>query len=155
MSMKSTLAAAVAVAAAALALVPAASADALLHTRHIALAPLGDAPLRSGFVQQVHANGPQVYGVDGVVLNGARPNTQYLAVMFVFPFDPACSSTPIPFQGIPLTTNPSGNGRGGSGTISPELVPPEVRGFVHGFYWVVFAGGVPAYATGCEPLPAD
>jgi hypothetical protein len=151
--MKKTLLAVAALAA--LALAPAASADRFFHTQHIALTPLGDAPLRSGFVKITHAEGPKVYGTDLVALNGALPNAEYLAVMFVHPFDPSCSGAPVPFQGIPIATNRAGNGVGHSGRIPPEAVPPEVRGHWHGFFWVVFAGGVPAYATGCGALFTD
>ncbi len=151
--MKRTLLLAVALAA--LALTPTASADRLFHTQHIALTPIGDAPLRSGFIQQMHANGPKVYGYDGVMLNGARPNTEYVAVMFVFPFDPTCAGSGIPFQGIPFATNRAGTGHGSGEIIPPEAIPPEVRGFVHGFYWIVFTGGAPAYGTACAPLPTD
>jgi hypothetical protein len=39
---------------------PLAAADAVYHSQHIALNPIGDAPLRSGFVENIHADGPQV-----------------------------------------------------------------------------------------------
>lgn len=137
-------------------LVPAgASADSVFKTQHIALMPLDGAPLRSGFVQQIHANGPIVYGTDAVVLNGALPHTTYVAVMFVSPFDPSCESGVVPFGAVVFSTNRAGNGRGATGIIPPEAIPDEARGHVHGFYWVVFAGGAPAYATSCAPLPTD
>jgi hypothetical protein len=137
-------------------LVPAgASADSVFKTQHIALTPLDGAPLRSGFVQQIHANGPIVYGTDAVVLNGALPRTTYVAVMFVSPFDPTCASGVVPFGGLTFKTNAAGNGRGATGIIPPEAIPDVVRGHVDGFYWVVFSGGAPAYATSCAPLPAD
>jgi hypothetical protein len=138
------------------ALAPAgASADSVFKTQHIALTPLDGAPLRSGFVQQIHANGPIVYGTDAVVLNGALPRTTYVAVMFVSPFDPSCASDVAPLGAVVFSTNAAGNGRGATGIIPPEAIPDEARGHVHGFYWVVFAGGAPAYATSCAPLPTD
>jgi hypothetical protein len=38
-----------------------ASADSSYHTGHIALSPTAGAPLTSGFVQNIHANGKNVY----------------------------------------------------------------------------------------------
>jgi hypothetical protein len=36
-------------------------ADAVYHSRHIELLPVGGTPLRSGFVENIHANGPNVF----------------------------------------------------------------------------------------------
>jgi hypothetical protein len=60
---------------AALALAPAAGADRVYHSEHMTLTPVDTAPLRSGFVQNVHANGPNVYAHEIYVLSGALPNT--------------------------------------------------------------------------------
>ena len=59
------------------ALAPAASADAVYHTEHLGLTPVGGAPLRSGFVQNIKAEGPTIYAHEIYVLNGAQPNTTY------------------------------------------------------------------------------
>ncbi len=37
---------------------PLAAADAVYHTEHLPLKPVGGAPLRSGFVQNIKAEGP-------------------------------------------------------------------------------------------------
>ncbi|HXF97189.1 MAG TPA: hypothetical protein VNJ46_01095 [Gaiellaceae bacterium] len=42
------------------ALAPFAAADAVYHTEHLPLAPVASAPLRSGFVQNIKAEGGQV-----------------------------------------------------------------------------------------------
>ncbi len=47
---------------------PLAAADAVYHSQHIALNPIGGAPLRSGFVENIHADGPQVYAHELYVL---------------------------------------------------------------------------------------
>ncbi len=39
---------------------PLAAADAVYHSQHIALNPIGGASLRSGFVENIHTDGPQV-----------------------------------------------------------------------------------------------
>ncbi len=53
-------------------------ADQVYHTQQIALAPVGGAPLRTGFVVNVHADGPRVFALERYALNGtptppARP----------------------------------------------------------------------------------
>ncbi len=55
---------------------PLAAADAVYHSKHIALNPIAGAPLRSGFVENIHADGPQVYAHELYVLNGAEPDTR-------------------------------------------------------------------------------
>ena len=57
--------------------VPIAAADSVYHTEHLALRPVGDAPLRSGFVNNIKAQGPMVYAHEVYVLNGALPNETY------------------------------------------------------------------------------
>jgi hypothetical protein len=52
-----------------------AAGDAVYHSHHVALHPVGGAPLRSGFVENIHPNGPQVYAHEVYVLNGAQPDT--------------------------------------------------------------------------------
>jgi len=48
-------------------------ADAVYQSSHIALLPTGTTPLRSGFVENIHANGPNVFAREIYVLNGAQP----------------------------------------------------------------------------------
>jgi len=56
---------------------PLATADRVYHSEHLSLAPLGRAPLRSGFVENIKANGPTVYAHEIFVLNGACPRSTY------------------------------------------------------------------------------
>ena len=70
---------------------PLAAADAVYHSQHIALNPTGGASLRSGFVENIHADGPQVYAHELYVLNGAEPDTTYQVTLLLYPFDPAAS----------------------------------------------------------------
>ena len=37
-----------------------AAADEVYHSQHLDLLPVGGAPLQNGFVENIHANGPQV-----------------------------------------------------------------------------------------------
>ena len=60
-----------------------AAADAVYHSSHIPFAPIGEAPLRSGFVENIHANGPNVFAHEQYVVNGAEPNTTYDVVLTI------------------------------------------------------------------------
>ena len=74
--------------------VSAAGADATYHTAHIALSPIGDAPLRSGFVQNVHANGPNITAREIYQLNGAEPNPLYRVMASAWFNNTSCFGSP-------------------------------------------------------------
>ena len=59
-------------------LAPPAAADRVYHSEHLQLAPVGGAPLRSGFVENTKAEGPKIYAHEIFVLNGAVPNARYV-----------------------------------------------------------------------------
>ena len=138
----------------ALALVPGASADRVYHSSHVALAPVAGAPLRSGFVENIHASGPQVYAQEQYVLNGALPATTFEVHLIAYPFDPTCSSAPVDFGFASLTTNRAGNGTARR-VFRPADVPPELRDATHGIRWEVRSGGATLYASGCEVVTLD
>ena len=54
-----------------------AAGDAVYHSQHIGLHPVGGALLHSGFVENIHPNGPQVYAHEVYVLNGANGNATH------------------------------------------------------------------------------
>ena len=58
--MKRIVATMVSVAVAVTATVGIATADQAYHTEHLPLSPVADAPLKSGFVNNIHPHGPQV-----------------------------------------------------------------------------------------------
>jgi hypothetical protein len=66
--------------------------DAVYHSQHIALRPVGSAPLRSGFVENIHTNGPTVYAMQRYALVGAVPGN-YAVTLF-------CSRTPRARRGL-------------------------------------------------------
>src|SRR5215213_11987920 len=68
-----------------------ASADQVYHSQHLALTPAGSAPLRSGFVENIKAQGPTVYAHEVFVLNGAPPDTTYIVTRHFFFLQPDCS----------------------------------------------------------------
>jgi hypothetical protein len=146
--MRSILAAA----ALAVALAPAALADAVYHSSHIALMPVGSAPLQSGFVENIHANGPNVFAHEEYVLNGAMPNTSYTVTIHVLA-GPGCTNTLFDLDTTTLTTNPAGNG-----TAEKVFTPADVDGLANSTiyaYWTVSTGGSVTYMTACQTIHLD
>jgi hypothetical protein len=150
----SRAAASLATTAVVLALAPAAVADDVYHSEHMPLTPVGTAPLRTGFVENIHADGPMVYAQEVYVLNGALPDADFEVHLLAYPFDPACAGTAVGFGFTTLTTNGAGNGRA-KRLIRPADVPAELRDATHGVRWEVRAGGVTMYATACTAVPLD
>src|SRR5215207_2754542 len=87
-----------------------AAADQAYHTEHLALEPVADAPLRSGFVVNAHANGQSIYANERYVLNGAAPDATYQVTLLIFPGDVACAGAGTPIPTAELATNAAGNG---------------------------------------------
>jgi hypothetical protein len=132
---------------------PLAAADAVYHSQHIALNPIGSAPLRSGFVENIHTNGPQVYAHELYVLNGAEPGTTYQVTLLLYPFDPGCLSDAVPIPTASFRTNPAGDGIG-QFIFHPGDVPPALRGATHGIRWEVTSGSS-TYNTACSSVTLD
>jgi hypothetical protein len=120
------------------AVAPHAAADAVYHTEHLALTPVGGAPLRSGFVQNIKAEGPRVYAHELFVLNGAAPNTTYTVTRRFFFQAPKCDGTLVfPSDLTTLETNKAGNAKD-----DLFVTPEEAAGLagVHGVLWTVRDG---------------
>ena len=143
------------VAAGALLVLPGTAAgDAVYHSQHLVLHSVAGAPLRSGFVQNIHPNGPRVYAHEVYVLNGARRATTYQVVLLLFPFSTGCAGTPAVIPTAVLTTNGHGNGKA-QFFFRPGDVPPALRGGTHGILWQLSSGGSVAYATTCSSVTLD
>lgn len=142
----------IAVALVALAVAPTALADAVYHSERLVLEPIGAAP-GSGMVVNIHPNGPQVYAHEIYTLKQTLPNTTYDVELWFYPFDTSCSSG-VFFGSTPLSTNVAGNGQADR-FITPEQIPPPVRGFTHGVKWIVTLAGVPQYETRCTSVTLD
>ena len=139
-----------ALAVAALVLVPAALGDAVFHSTHAPLSPVGGAPLRSGFVQINHMNGPVNFAHDNYVLNGASPDASYTVTLHISTAADATCSAPFVIAPVAtLVTNGSGNGEADA-VFSPALI--DALGIhdstVH-VYTTLSAGGSVAYTTSC------
>ena len=131
-----------------------ASADAVYHSEHVALAPLGDAPLRVGFVENIHANGPVVFALERYVLVGAAPSTTYGVELHLWVGDPTCAGTPMAIlPTVSFTTNVVGNG------VGKVALPPSAADGLHGatlgIVWVLSTGETPAYASPCVDVVLD
>lgn len=137
-------------------LAPLAAADAVYHTEHLALTPVGDAPLKSGFVQNIKANGPQVYAHELFALNGAVPHATYTVKRNFFPFAPACSGSAFVGTVGTIVTNAAGNGQDDL-VVRPEDIPGFLVGVdPHGVSWTVTdASGSPRYETACTAVTLD
>jgi hypothetical protein len=138
-----------------LAAVPApAGADAVYHTEHMALEPVGDAPLRSGFVNNIKANGPTIYAHEVYVLTGAAPRASYTVTNHFFLGDPSCTDLDAEeaFETAVLRTNRAGNGRAGV-----VFVPADLGGATGGagVYWTLESAAGGAYQTGCTTVTLD
>jgi hypothetical protein len=138
---------------AALAPLPAA-ADRVYHSEHLDLSAVGGSPLRSGFVQNIKAEGPRVYAHEIFVLNGARARATYIVTRDFFFQDPTCAGDLVFHEDVAtLRTNASGNARG-----DVFVRPEQVAGFegVHGVTWTVRdARGAVAYQTSCTAVTLD
>lgn len=130
----------------------AALADATYRTDQIELHAVADAPLRSGFVVNAHAQGPEVYAHEVYVLNGAVPGAEFSVTLFVHPFDTTCSSAPLLLgPTATFTTNRAGNGHGDA-----FFRPADAAGFqgTHGIVWEV-TDGLHTYASDCATVSLD
>ena len=137
-------------------LISIAAADGVYHSQHIDLIPVGDAPLRSGFVENIHVNGPKIYARELYVLNGASPSTSYQVSLAVYVFDPDCSVDPVPIPSTTVQTNVSGNGTAQM-VFTPDLVPSVWRDETrpHGVRWEFSTAGTVAYETACSIVTLD
>src|SRR5215210_3852124 len=128
-----------------------ASADAVYHSQHIPLDVVEGAPLRSGFVENIHPNGPQVFAHEVYVLNGASPDTAYQVTLLVYADDPTCSTEPVAggIDTAVLTTNGKGNGRADA-FLAPEDIPAFLRDGTHGVAWELTTDSTLVYRTGCS-----
>jgi hypothetical protein len=132
-------------------------ADQVYHSEHVALSPVGGSPLRSGFVENIHPNGPVVFAHEIYVLNGATPTSEYQVTLLIYT-DSTCSSLVAAVDTAILTTNTSGNGR------ADVFFPPEVADGLHGqtvgVRWELARLSPPqapvlAYSTGCRSVKLD
>jgi hypothetical protein len=151
MSRKPLLIAA-AVVAVALIAVPTALADQLFHTSHAAVHSVAGAPLRSGFVNDIHTSGVVNSAHEEYHLNGAQPGTTYQVQLVIYPSQSCAGSPFLTIQSSLLTTDVAGNGNANFTfpAAAPNNPPLQV-----GIVWQFLSNGVPVYATDCVPVTVD
>ena len=151
MSRKPLLIAA-AVVAVALIAVPTALADQLFHTSHAAVHSVAGAPLRSGFVNDIHTSGVVNSAHEEYHLNGAQPGTTYQVQLVIYPSQSCAGSPFLTIQSSLLTTDVAGNGN--ANFTFPAAAPNDPPLQV-GIVWQFLSNGVPVYATDCVPVTVD
>jgi hypothetical protein len=130
-----------------------AAADKVFHTLHAPLVAVNGAPLKSGFVNDVHTNGVVNSAVEIYHLNGASPNTTYQVTILLYLFDPSCSTAPIVFPTTTISTNGAGNGN--ANFKFPAGPPSPLAGAKHGILWQFTGPNGLAYETACNTLTLD
>lgn len=129
-------------------------ADRVYPSEHIPLMPVGDEPLRSGFVENIHANGPVVFAMERYVVNGASADTTYDVMLHIWVEDTSCTGEPdLVLPSVSFSTNSAGNGVGRI-RFSPEDAS-GLRDTTLGIVWMLSTGGSVAYTTGCEDVTLD
>lgn len=131
-----------------------ASADGVYHSEHIALTPVGTQPLRTGFVENIHANGPVVFAMERYVLNGASPETTYQVALNIWVGNLTCTGAPTAvLETASFTTNVAGNGVGHA-RFSPADAD-GLHGLTIGIIWTLSIGTTVAYHTACTEVTLD
>jgi len=131
-----------------------AGADSTYHSAHIALAPVAGAPLISGFVENIHPDGPNVYAHEIYQLIGAAPSTSYQVVLSIWTTNTSCSGSPtLQLPTATLTTNGAGNGL--ADAVFTPADADGLRGLTVSARWTLSNGATPSYATDCEIIKLD
>jgi hypothetical protein len=131
-----------------------AGADSTYHTGHIALSPVASAPLTLGFVQNIHANGPNVYAHEIYQLNGAEPNTSFQVVLSIWTTNTSCSGGPtLQLPTATVTTNAAGTGL--ADVVFTPADADGLRGLTVSAMWTLWNGTTATYATACEVISLD
>jgi hypothetical protein len=141
-----------AAAAGALAVASPALADQVFHTSHAPVRALASAPLRSGFVNDIHTNGVVNSAHEEYHLNGAEANTTYQVQLVIYLAQDCAGAPFLTFPTAMLTTNGAGNG---NATFEFPAGPPNNPPLQVGIVWEFVSNGVPVYATDCVAVTAD
>lgn len=148
--MRGKLIAVLCVAATPLVLVATAAADQSFHTSHADVHPIAGAPLRSGFVNDIHTQGVTIGAEERYQLNGAEPNTTYSVALWIYAAGSgSCAgATTAKFTTETFTTNAAGNGEADHTFFANPNAPPPPPVAIP-IKWVFSSGGVPVYETDC------
>lgn len=124
-----------------------ASADRVYHTQRLALEAVGGAA-GSGFVVNIHPNGPLNFAQERYGLRGAEPGASYQVFLVVDASAiPNCGSLRISMA-ADLQTNAAGNGTTPADFVfRPGGVPPCLRNTSFPIHWEVELGGTVTHQT--------
>jgi len=132
------------------------SADSTYHSEHIDLMPVGDAPLRSGFVENIHVNGPMVYAIERYVLNGAVPDTTFQVALHIHWPGSACSTEAVTVvESATVLTNVSGNGSAQVKFAPEDAAPLKAMSDTYEIRWAFTNDGALTYETPCTMITLD
>lgn len=121
------------------------AADSVYHSERLALvAETGAAG--SGFVVNIHPNGPQVFALERYALRGAEPNTTY-EVKLVIDGSTVLCGFPIEIPMASGTTGVAGNLTMQGMVLRPGGIPPCLRGQTFSIHWEVWSGGVKTHTA--------
>jgi hypothetical protein len=132
---------------------PDALGDAAYHSGHVALRPAGAAPLRSGFVENIHPNGPQYFAHERYVLNGAIPDASLQATLHIYGTSD-CTGGFFPFPTVVVHTNREGNGEANE-DLPLSVVPPQNHNLTLWITWNLGDSNAPTYVSDCTPVTND
>jgi len=129
-------------------------ADEAYPTERLELKPVNEAPLRSGFVVNIHPDGPINYAHEIYQLNGAAPLTSYQVKLLAYLGNTSCIGEPeLTLPTAVLDTNKSGNGQA-EFLLAPEGVE-GLHGLVIGVKWQVWNDLTLDYQTRCTVVTLD
>lgn len=133
----------------------AATADATYHSTHILLSPTPGTSSGSGFVENIHPNGPQVYAHEQYHLQQALPRTDYTVTLHIYGPDTSCgAAVPVNVEAAVLSTNAVGNASGYH-VFTPADAAALPKGVPLGVIWTMSAAVGSSYASGCETIVLD
>jgi hypothetical protein len=132
------------------------AADEVYHTERLTLEAVGDAA-GSGFVVNIHPNGPLVFASERYALRGAAPNTTYSVHLIV-----DASALDCPFAGLDITmaaamtTNRVGNATTPADFyFTPEAIPPCLHNGSFPIHWEVRLGTTTTHTTDVTIVTLD
>ncbi|QNN51808.1 hypothetical protein [Nocardioides mesophilus] len=133
----------------------AASADATYHSTHIVLSPSPGTSGGSGFVENIHANGPNIFAHEQYHLQHATADTSYTVTLHIYGPDTTCSAAlPQDVEAATLTTNAAGNASGRH-VFSPQDAAVLPKGVPLGVIWTMSAGADQTYTSSCQTIILD
>ena len=132
-----------------------ATADATYHSTHILLSPAPGTSGGSGFVENVHADGPNVYAHEQYHLQHAAAHTSYTVTLHIYGPDTTCSAaSPVDLDSAVLTTNGAGNASGAR-VFTPADAAVLPKGVPLGITWTMSAGQGQTYTSTCQTVVLD